>query len=175
MIHSDIRTDGTFLQNFSGTVKFGLLQHFGTIGFAVQEKLIPGLKPIEIEYNSGETVTLDLNTPTAITGSPKINYSFFKSDCLDPENPPLRYIDIFGNGKERHLGVVLGYSAKNGITAKNSPDRGDCILILPYSNKIYPYAFYKRDVLKGENFHISAFRQYFDPAAGLFDLKFPGE
>lgn len=170
-----IDCNATFMQDMQGTVKFGLIQHYGTIGFAVQEKFIPGLKPVELEYSSGETVTLDLNTPTAITGSPKVNRHFFRSACIDPGNPPLRYIDIFGNGKERQLGVVLGYSATRGITAKNSSERGDFILTLPYSNKIYPYAFYKRDAVKGETFHISAFRQYFNPAAGFFDLKFPGE
>ena len=167
--------DAVFMQDFAGMVKFGLLQHYGTIGFAVQEKFIPGLKPIELEYDSGETVTLDLNTPTAITGRPKINLQVFKSACIDPENPPLRYIDIFGNGKERQLGVVLGYSATRGITAKGSLRRGDCILTLPYSNKIYPYAFYQIGVAKGERFQLSAFRQYFDPASGVFELPFPGE
>ena len=154
---------GEFKQNIEGSVRFGLLQHYGTIGFPVHEKLIPGLKPFELEYDSG-MIPVDFNTPTVIKkGVPPDTMTFFKSDCLDPENPPRRYVDLFGNGKQRQLGIALVYSAPRGITAQNSASRGDCVLRLPSSNKIYPYAFLKTNVTAGETFHISVLRKYFDP------------
>lgn len=166
---------GTFLRDIQGMVKFGVIQHYGTIGFASHEKYIPGLKPVKIEYASGETATLDLNTPTLMKGAPKVNYDLFKADCLDPQNPPSCYIDLFGDGTTRQLGVALCYSETRGITAKNSSERGDIVMKLPYSNKIYPYAFYKFGVRAGEKFQISAVRQYFDPQTETIERKFPGE
>ena len=153
----------TFMQDIAGSVRYGLLQHYGTIGFPVQEKLVPGLKPFEMEHDTGVVSTLDFNTPTVMKGASTQLLPFFKSDCLDPEEPPRRYVDIFGDGKRRRFGIAIVYSATHGITAKGSSSRGDCVFTLPPSNKIYPYAFLKENITPGETFHLTATRQYFDP------------
>ena len=59
--------------------------------------------------------------------------------------------------------VELSYSEHRGITAKNSSKRGNYVLTLPNTNKIYPYAFYQEGVTAGENFKLCALRRYFVP------------
>ena len=154
-----------FLQDFHAEHRFGMIQHYGTIGFDRHEKLVPGLKPFEFEYSTGEKASADFNRPTVMNGFINANRYFFKADCLDPEDPPRRYIDIFGKGDIRQFGIALGYSESCGITARASADRGDLVFMLPVTNKIYPFAYSGYETKAGTTFTLSAYRQYFDPAA----------
>lgn len=154
--------DGVFMRDVDTLLKFGLLQHYGTTGFDRHEKLIPKLKPFEFAYCTKEPEMIDLNRPYLLQGKPCSSRYFLKRDCLDPADPPRDYLDLFGRNGKRELGVAIGYSATRGITAKNSPDRGDFLLTLPYTGKIYPYAFYKEKVKEKDSFHLSAYRQYVD-------------
>lgn len=154
-----------FLQDIHAEHRFGMIQHYGTIGFDRHEKLVPKLKPFELEYSTGKTVIADFNRPTVMESGIKANRYFYKADCLDPADPPLRYVDIFGNGEKRQFGVALGYSSTCGVTAKNSADRGDLVFMLPGTNKIYPFAYFGEFSPAGKKFTVSAYRQYFDPAS----------
>ena len=156
--------DAVFMRDVDTLLKFGLLQHYGTTGFDRHEKLIPKLKPFELAYCTKEPEMIDLNRPYLLREKPCGRRHFMKNDCLDPADPPRDYIDLFGRDGKRELGVAIGYSATRGITAKDSPDRGDFLLSLPVTGKIYPYAFYKEKVKAQETFHLSAYRQYIDPS-----------
>lgn len=160
-VEADIR----FLRDFNGMHRWGMLQHYGTIGFAAREKFIPKLKPFETVYGNGETVKLDFNRPALMTGAVAVNNRFRRADCLDPDDPPLRYMELYGDGNVRQLGVVLGFSPVCGATAKNSPDRGDYLLTLPVSNKVYPCVYASEYSPAGKTFYVSGYRQYFDPSA----------
>ena len=155
----------TFLQDFHAEHRFGMIQHYGTIGYDRHEKLVPKLKPFEFEYSSGEKTYADFNRPTVMNGFIDANRYFFKADCLDPNAPPRRYIDIFSKGEERQLGVALGYSETCGITAGEPAARGDMVFMLPKTNKIYPFAYFGEHTAAGTTFTLSAYRQYFNPAS----------
>lgn len=157
--------DVTFMRDIDTLLKFGLLQHYGTCGFDRHEKLIPKLKPFELAYCTPEPEMIDLNRPYLLRGKPCASKCFLKKECLDPNDPPRDYIDLFGNGNKRELGVAIGYSATRGITARQNPERGDFLLSLPVTGKIYPYAFYRQNVKAKESFHLSAYRQYVDLSA----------
>ena len=154
-----------FLQDLCAEHRFGMIQHYGTVGFDRHEKLIPKLKPFELEYSTGEKTLADFNRPATMNGFIKANKYFFKADCLDPDDPPRRYIDIFSKDNRRQFGIALGYSETSGITAKNSANRGDMVFMLPVTNKIYPFAYFDYDTKAGTTFTLSAYRQYFNPAA----------
>lgn len=154
-----------FLQDFHAEHRFGMIQHYGTVGFDRHEKLVPKLKPFEFEYSTGEKASADFNHPTVMNGFINANRYFFKADCLDPDDPPRRYIDIFSKGNDRQFGVALGYSESCGITAKGATGRGDMVFMLPITNKIYPFAYFGYETKAGTLFTLSAYRQYFDPAS----------
>ena len=95
-----------------------------------------------------------------------VNYTASRADCVDPENMPDRFIRIAGDGVKRQIGVSLGYSLLQGITAleNRSAERPNLYLFW-YTGKTYPYSFSLKDVPAGRTVVHHAYTQYFDPRA----------
>ena len=149
----------TVERDLPGYWKWGLLQHYGTL-LPEHAKFLPKLAPITLD--SGETV--DLDSPVKVVQPTHLCYRCTGKDCIDPEDPPNRYIDLFGTKDFSELGVVLDYSLSCGITRKGAGERGDINCQLPGTTKIYPYALERQDGLhKGETFELHCCRQYFQP------------
>ncbi len=155
----------TFHKDHDQSALYGFLQSYGTTGFTSHEKFIPKMKPFLFADFYWYPKEIDLAKPFQIPDFPPIAQTFTKNDAIDPNNPPDRYIDLFGNNGKRELGVALGYSLEHGITKKGSADRGAIILYFPATRKIYPYALNLETVKAGSSYRICAYRQYFDPAA----------
>lgn len=154
------KVQATVRRDLPGNWEWGLLQHYGTLFFSDHEKLIPKLKPLTLE--SGKTA--DLDTPVKVSQPTDLCCRCTGADCVDPADPPDRYIDLFGDGGKREFGVVLSYSLTQGITRKGAGERGDLNCVLPVTTKIYPYAVQRPDGLRqGETFELHACRQYFLP------------
>lgn len=158
-----VSTSGRYNQDFYGSVTFGLLQHYGTIGFDNQEKIVPKLKPYTLLSFRTSSFEVDLSKPWKMYFEDAVSRKFAAADCVDPNDPPTNYIDLFGSGGNREFGIALGYSPTRGITAKNSGRRGDINCVLPQTGKIYPYAINQRSASEGETFELFSYRQYFVP------------
>ena len=133
---------------------------------------MPKIKPFDLAdfYNYRKTV--DLGGIWKVPQNNNISKTFLPEDCCDECDVPCRYIDFFGTEDTRLLGVVLGYSRLRGMTAKDVPARKGVNLILPATGKIYPYVLSLPKADKGEKFTISAYRQFFAPAAGFNGAMF---
>ena len=154
-----VESDFTFLLDFPESLRHGVLQFYGGIGFSKHERFLPGVKALDL---SGQKI--DLANVYAFPDGFSIKHYYKKSDCPDPKRLPCRYIDFFGNGGLRELGIVLGYSITDGLTARgNEEERGDCVLCLYPSTKIYPYAYERDSAKTGDKFRISAYQQFFLP------------
>ncbi|MBU0717619.1 MAG: hypothetical protein KJ749_05160 [Planctomycetes bacterium] len=128
------------------------------------EFYIPKLKPLK-SAKRDNTPALDCDF-SAIYVMPLemfVNYNIVKGDCLDPEDPPDRFIRLVGD-KQREIGAVVGYSLFDGVTAKSlkAKDR-DKIYHLWSTKKMYPYCINITNCQKGDVREILAYRQYFDP------------
>ena len=155
------KAEVTVKRDLPGHWHWGLLQHYGTVGFEKHEKMIPKLKPILLE--NGERA--DLDSPYEVTYPTTLRHRCTGEDCFEPNDPPNSYIDFFGSREKRELAVVLDYSLTCGITRKGSGERGDHNCTLPFTTKIYPYAAeFPQGMREGENFVLHACRQYFSPA-----------
>ena len=154
-----IRNKVTFLRDFSESLRYGMIQYYSEVPFSLHEKLVPGLKRSEI---SG--IETDPLLPWKFPEKSSVSHFFTKKDALSPDRIPNCFMDLFGNGGKRELGVALGYSSSCGITARGKEaERGETFLYLYRSGKIYPYAFEKASVKAGESFTLHAFHQYFLP------------
>ena len=149
----------TFLRDFPEPLRYGLLQFYNEVKFRHHERFLPGVKPVTV--NGTEIRLADVfRFPEKFTGS----HYYTKADCLDPDALPCRYIDFYGNGRPRELGVALGYSLTQGITARgNESRRGSIVGHLSPSTKIYPSAFERSGTKAGEKFRICAYQQFFRP------------
>jgi|GEM_PF-3665838 len=149
----------TFLQDFHESLRFGLLQFYNEVKFRHHERFVPGVKTITAD---GMEISLaeGYRFPEKFTG----DHYYTKADCLDPNRLPCRYIDFYGDDRERELGVVLGYSVTQGLTARgNEAQRGNIVMHLPTSTKNYPSAFERFGAEAGEAFRIYAYQQFFRP------------
>ena len=158
-----INAEIEFLRELDSSVLYGLLQYYGEKFFAVQEKFVPKLKAFASPGLYDHSQTVDLGSIWQVPNNSNISKVFTQLDCYDENDPPCRYIDFFGDGKKRQLGVMLGYSRLHGMTAATAPARKGINMILPTSGKIYPYALSLARVNKGEKFNIHSYRQFFEP------------
>ena len=156
-----------FLRDIEHTVLYGLLQYYGEKFFAVQEKFVPKLKPFTRAdlYNTPQSI--DLGGIWQVPQNSTLYKIFLPEDCCNENDPPCRYIDFFGDGSTRQLGVVLGYSRLSGMTSAEAPARRGINMVLPTSGKIYPYVLNLPRVSKGEKFNIFSYRQFFEPVSGF--------
>ncbi len=123
-----------------------------------QEFYIPKLKPLTIEgvpYNFSEIYRM----PEVW----KINHTLSRSDCLNPEDPPDRFIRIVGN-ERREYGIALGCSLFAGATAKENKavDRPNSYFFWN-TKKMYPLFATIVPAEPGTTKEMILYRQYFDP------------
>ena len=154
--------------DFGGLRCLGVM--FGWGGGSIAQKeteefYIPKLKPITTPPYGPGKVSYDCDF-AAIYRMPKpmsVNYNISRSDCLNPEDLPDRFIRVVGNGR-RELGIAIGYSLFEGCTAKESRGADRPIVYhLWGTKKMYPYCYRWENARKGESRRVLAYRQYFDP------------
>ncbi len=123
-----------------------------------QEFYIPKLKPLTIEG-----VAYDFAAIHRMPEPWRINYTCTKSDCLNPEDPPDRFIRIVGN-ERREYGIALGCSLFAGTTAKENKaaDRPNPYFFW-HTKKMYPLFAAFPQVKPGASKEMILYRQYFDP------------
>lgn len=151
--------DLVFLRDFPESVRFGVLQFYNEVKFAVHERLMPGIKPFTVDGMDIDLAgVFRFPENFRLTNSRRITVD----DCADPARPADRSIDFYGNDR-REIGAALGYSLTRGITARGSRERSGNLLTLPSTGKNYPVAFEKEQVKKGEKFRICCYQHYFAP------------
>ncbi len=154
-----IRNKVTFLKDIPESFHYGMIQYYSEIPFSLHEKMVPGFKKF-----TEKGMEADLNTLWEFPHGKAFIKRLTKDDAADPERLPNIYVDHFGNENKRSLGVALGYSCTHGITARGmEKERGNNLLYLYQSGKMYPYACEKDSARKGESFTLHAFHQYFPP------------
>ncbi len=83
------------------------------------EFYIPKLKPLQAAgFKPAPALACDFSAIYTMPDEMPGAYNIVKSDCLDPEDPPDRFIRLVGD-QEREIGVALGYSLFEGVTAKS--------------------------------------------------------
>ena len=155
--------------NFGGLRCLGVM--FGWGGGSIAQKqteefYIPKLKPITTPPFGPEKVSYECDF-SAIYRMPNpmsVGYNISRSDCLNPEDMPDRFIRVVGNDDRRELGIAIGYSLFEGCTAKElkGADR-PFVYHLYKTKKMYPYCYRWENARKGESRRVLAYRQYFDP------------
>lgn len=163
------------LRDFSAYSCFGVMMGWGTnpavngviASGGYCEFYIPKLKKIKASCPTpGKNIEFDFS---AVAQYPedlenRVNHVIKPSDCIDPADPPDRFIRLSGE-KSRDYGSVVGYSLINGVTAKENHGSGRPELyLLYYTRKAYPYAYWADHPKAGEVRHVTAYRQYFNPA-----------
>lgn len=152
------------------TDEAGLGVMFGWGGGSIAQKqteefYIPKLKPIRTTPYGPEQVSYDCDF-SAIYRMPNpmsVNYNISPSDCLNPEDPPDRFIRVVGNDR-RELGIAIGYSLFEGCTAKERKGADRPVVYRLYrTKKMYPYCYRWANARQGESRRVLAYRQYFDP------------
>lgn len=93
----------------------------------------------------------------------KIAYTLQRSDCIDPADPPDRFIRIVGNDR-REYGIALGCSLFAGSTAKaqKAADRPNAYFFW-HTKKMYPLFAVMPQPEPGASKEMVLYRQYFDP------------
>lgn len=156
----------TVLHDMTGYKFLGVMMCWsGAIARKEQtEFYIPKLKPLKVPgVGKAPVLDCDFSSIYVMPDEMPVNYTIVKKDCLDPDDPPDRFIRLVGNEK-REIGAVLGYSLFDGVTAKSlkAKDR-DSIYYLYRTKKMYPYCINITDCRKGDVREVLAYRQYFDP------------
>jgi len=170
-----INITNTVLHEFPSYCCLGVMMCWGTdvkysgnIGAQKRtEFYIPKLKPLKATLKDRcDTLDFDFASVADLPYNErkKVNYIIQKSNCIDPEDPPDRFIRLTGDGNKRKYGVALGYSLFEGMTAKENKGKYRSELyILASSRKIYPLCCTIENPKVGDVRHITAYRQYFDP------------
>jgi len=128
------------------------------------EFYIPKLKPLKATgRNKAPALDCDFSAIYVMPDEMLVDYHIVKTDCLNPEDPPDRFIRLVGD-KKREIGAAIGYSLFEGVTAKSlkAKDR-EKIYHLWSTKKIYPYCINITNCRKGDVREILVYRQYFDP------------
>ena len=143
----------------------GLTVHGLTFGWSnlfqsakSQEFYIPKLKPVTIEG-----VAYDFAAIYQMPQVWNINYTCNKSDCINPDDPPDRFIRIVGN-ERREYGIALGCSLFAGTTARENKaaDRPNPYFLW-HTKKMYPlFAVFPKTEPDASK-EMVLYRQYFDP------------
>ena len=134
---------------------------------SVEEMYIPKLKKIRLADmdQPQKTDVYDFSRIAAMPNTMNVNYIIRPADCLDPADPPDRFIRMTGRGK-RQYGIVLGYSLFDGCTAKGCRETERTDLYHLYkTKKMYPFAYQVKDVAPGTEVRSVSYKQYFDPSA----------
>ena len=134
---------------------------------SVEEMYIPKLKKIRIaDVDQPQKTEIYDFSRIAATNTMNADYNITSpADCLDPADPPDRFIMMSGRGK-RQYGIALGYSLFDGCTAKGCHETERTNLYFIYkTKKMYPYAYQVKDVAPGTKVRSVSYRQYFDPSA----------
>lgn len=161
-----VYTKNTVLSDMAGYNCLGVMMCWS--GAIAQKKrtefYIPKLKPLKAAgRDKSPALDCDFSSIYTLPDEMPVNYNIAKTDCLNPEDPPDRFIRLAGD-KKREIGAVLGYSLFAGVTAKSlkAKDRGSIYHLWP-SKKMYPYCINIKDCRKGDVREVLAYRQYFDP------------
>lgn len=131
------------------------------------EFYIPRMKKTTLRgFQGNPEVAVDMTAVERMPCPPwKVNYSVGRADCVDPENMPDRFIRIASDASgRRQVGVALGYSLLQGVTAleNRSAERPFAYFFYP-SGKMYPYSFLLENVPAGRTIVHHGYTQYFDP------------
>lgn len=154
--------------DFGGLNCLGVM--FGWGGGSIAQKqaeefYIPKLKPITTPPYGPEKTSYvcDFSAIYRMPNPMCVHYNIARSDCLNPEDMPDRFIRLVGNDR-RELGIAIGYSLFEGGTAKElkGADR-PVVYHLWSTKKMYPYCYRWTNARKGEHRRVLAYRQYFDP------------
>ena len=141
------------------------MPNWGDEPFANTFFYIPRLKKMTLTgWNGNPDVEVDLSAGVVMPSPPwKVSYHVPKSDCLDPEYMPDRFIRI-GGRPDRRVGVVLGYSPLHGVSAiENRCAERKLAYFFWHTGKMYPYIYNLTDVKAGRTIAHSGYTQYFDP------------
>lgn len=129
------------------------------------ECYIPKLRSFTTPPAGPEKVSFDCDF-AAIAPLPAAmpaNLHLTREHCLDPADPPDRFVRIAGD-TARRVGIALGYSLFDGCTAKaRLGAERNVVYHLYSSHKMYPYCLTLTDPAPGTERRVLAFRQYFDP------------
>lgn len=129
------------------------------------ELYAPRMKPVTLKgKDGGADVTCDLTAVAKMQYPPwKVNTNLVRTDSTDPENPPDRFIRRLSRGS-RHLGVALGYSLVNGVSALGNgwPHR-DRLYHFWDTGKMYPYVMSLKDIKAGTTYEHCGYTQFFNP------------
>ena len=127
---------------------------------------IPRMKPITLRgRNGGADVTCDFTAVERMPSPPwRVNTVAKRCDSTDPTNPPDRFIRLLSRAGRR-LGVALGYSLVDGVSAAggNWPNR-DTLYHFWDTGKMYPNVMSLHDVPAGKTYRHCAYTQFFDPS-----------
>ena len=126
---------------------------------------IPRLKPVTLKGKDGSPdVRCDFTSVEKMSYPPWcVNTHLTREDSTDPANPPDRFIRRLSRG-DRQLGVALGYSLLNGVSALGNgwPNR-ETIYHFWDTGKMYPYVMNLHHVPVGTTYEHCAYTQFFDP------------
>ena len=126
---------------------------------------IPRLKPVTLKGKDGTPdVRCDFTSVEKMSYPPWcVNTHLTREDSTDPANPPDRFIRCLSRG-DRRLGVALGYSLLNGVSALGNgwPNR-ETIYHFWDTGKMYPYVMNLHHVPAGTTYEHRAYTQFFDP------------
>jgi hypothetical protein len=128
------------------------------------EFYIPKLKPLKVKgYENSPDLDCDFAAIYKMPDAMNVNYNIFKTDCLNSDDPPDRFIRLAG-GEKREIGVAVGYSLIEGTTAKaNKASDRTLIYHIWKTKKLYPYCFSVKNPKNGDEKYSVVYRQYFDP------------
>ena len=138
--------------------------------FATHEYYIPKTKAFTqdgLTYNFKAIQDYSFKLPTPL------KFTAAASNIEYPDNLPERFIQLLGSkadGKTiRRVGYALGYSLTQGMTQPAERAKNTLNAIMLYtSSKSYPSAIDNKAgkiIQAGTEFHCTAYRQYFNPAA----------
>jgi hypothetical protein len=152
-----IDCDMTILKDVPESMRYGVIQFYNEIAFEKHSRLVPYAQKItvdneEINLANGYTFPKDF----------AISCPYLKENSPNPKKLPNRMIDTFGTKEEIELAVVLGYSETSGITKRGNEDlRGEVLMQLAKTTKMYPYAYFMKDCKANDRAIISCYQQYF--------------
>jgi len=134
---------------------------------AVEDLYIPKVKKIRFldTEDPQKTLSFDFRRIASLPHVLNAGYYFTAKDCLDPADPPDRFVMLTGRGKYQY-GLALGYSLFDGCTARGGRKAEREVMYHLYSSKkLYPYAYQVSNAAPGTKVRTISYKQYFDPAA----------
>ena len=167
-----VRHDSTASRGFNlgymGFIQSGQLNRGK---YDTHEYYIPKTLPFEkdgakYDFQAIQDYSRPLPSPLYLSAADK--------NVADPADPPDRFLQFLGKKEggqvKRQVGYVVGYSLTDGLTRPERRAKNvNRFLFLYTSNKTYPAAVDGKmgpAIPAGTQFHCSAYRQYFDAAAG---------